>query len=84
MNTSAKLIIDNVWFTNAKIFVLFSDGREVGCPLAWFPRLEKATQSQRLNYELICRNTGVHWEEVDEDLSAEGFLNYKPKQFETV
>lgn len=78
MNTSTKLKIDKVWFTADKIAVRLTDGREVACPLAWFPRLENASLTDRNNFELICDGTAIHWEALDEDLSAEGFLTFSP------
>jgi len=52
--------------------VELSDGRIIGVPLAWFPRLQDATQEQLENYELSpC---GLHWEELDEDISVAGLL----------
>lgn len=84
MNTSSKLTIVKVWFPDDKITVLLSDGREVSCPLSWFPRLELASPQQRLDFELICGDTGIHWEGLDEDLSLEGFLTYSPKIYASV
>jgi hypothetical protein len=54
------------------MIVELSDGRTLGVPLAWFPRLLDATPIQRENYELSpC---GLHWEEIDEDISIAGLL----------
>jgi len=49
-----------------------SDGRTLGVPLAWFPRLFHATREQRQAYRLSSR--GLHWEEIDEDISVAGLL----------
>lgn len=84
MNTSSKFTIVKVWFPDDKITVLLSDGREVSCSLSWFSSLEHASQQQRLDFELICGNTGIHWESLDEDLSLEGFLSYSPKAYASV
>jgi len=54
--------------------VQLSDGREVSVPLEWFPRLRDATPTQRANWRLIGRGVGIHWEDIDEDLSVEGLL----------
>ena len=51
-----------------------ADGREVSVPLAWFPRLRDATPAQRANWRLIGGGVGVHWPDVDEDISAESLL----------
>ena len=61
-----------VSFDNIRMNVEFSDGRVLGVPLAWFPRLLRATQEQLQKYELSpC---GLHWEELDEDISIAGLL----------
>lgn len=54
--------------------VVLSDGREVSVPLAWFPRLRDATPAQRRRWRLIGRGEGVHWPEVDEDISVASLL----------
>jgi hypothetical protein len=59
-------------FENGRMIVGLSDGRTIGVPLAWFPRLQDATREQLENYELSpC---GLHWEELDEDISVAGLL----------
>ena len=64
--------------TDDHITVSFDDGRIVSLPLKWFPRLHRATPTQRRKWELIGRGYGVHWPDVDEDLSAEGLLKGWP------
>ena len=59
------------------LHVSLADGREVSAPLAWFPRLLKATQEQRENWRLIGGGIGIHWEDVDEDISVESLLASK-------
>ena len=51
-----------------------SDGRIISVPLAWYPRLVHATPEERNNWELIGTGQGIHWPDLDEDLSVEGFL----------
>ena len=65
-----------VSFAKDRLHVQLSDGREVIAPLEWFPRLQTATAAQRENYRLIGRGVGIHWEDVDEDISVEGLLAY--------
>jgi len=68
MSISAKSLRfdqDNMW-------VELSDGRTLGVPLAWFPRLLHAAPAQRLAYEISRK--GLHWNELDEDISIEGLL----------
>jgi len=54
--------------------VTLDDGRELSVPLAWFPRLLHGTPEQRQNWDLIGRGEGLHWEELDEDISIVGLL----------
>ena len=56
------------------LHVRLSDGREVSAPLQWFPRLRDATAAQRKNWRLIGQGVGLHWEDVDEDISVAGLL----------
>jgi hypothetical protein len=51
--------------------VILADGREVSAPLAWFPRLLNASERQRNNWRLIGGGIGIHWPEIDEDISVE-------------
>jgi len=54
------------------------DGRTILVPLAWYPRLAEATPAQRLNFEIAGGGYGIHWPEIDEDLSTEGLLRGSP------
>ena len=51
-----------------------SDGRTISVPIDWFPRLVHATQSERNNWRLIGSGEGIHWSDLDEDISVEGLL----------
>lgn len=51
-----------------------ADGRRLRVPLAWFPRLVQATPAQRRNWRLVGEGRGLHWPDVDEDLSVRGLL----------
>ena len=62
----------DVRFDDDNLWVELNDGRILGTPLAWFPRLLNATQEQRGKFELSVR--GIHWESLDEDISVEGLL----------
>ena len=64
-----------VRFTDDLFYVQLEDGREIGVPLAWFPRLSAATPEQRANWQLLGRGVGLHWPDVDEDLSVAGLLS---------
>lgn len=63
---------EKIWFDNDSIHLRLDDGREGALPLKAFPRLYNATEQQRESYTLSPM--GIHWEEIDEDLSYEGFF----------
>ena len=63
----------SVHFDDCSMWVELNDGRVLGIPLAWFPRLLNAPQEQREKYELSAR--GIHWDSLDEDISVEGLLS---------
>jgi hypothetical protein len=54
--------------------VTLADGRELAAPLEWFPRLRDATTEQRRNWRFIGRGQGIHWPDVDEDISVAAIL----------
>jgi hypothetical protein len=54
--------------------IVLTDGRELSAPLAWFPRLRDATPEQRRRWELVGRGHGIHWPDVDEDVSVRVLL----------
>jgi hypothetical protein len=58
--------------------VNLADGRVISAPLAWFPRLAHATAEQREKWVLSAGGYGIHWPDVDEDISAEGLLRGAP------
>jgi len=64
----------DVSFTPDALHVVLADGREVSAPLEWFPRLRAATSEQKGNWRLIGKGIGIHWEDVDEDISVESLL----------
>ena len=64
----------DVRVTDDEIQMTLADGRQVSAPLEWFPRLRHATHEQRSNWRLIANGVGVHWPEVDEDISARSLL----------
>ena len=55
-----------------------SDGRTISIPLAWYPRLTHATEEERSNWRLIGGGQGIHWPDLDEDVSVEGLLAGRP------
>ncbi len=64
----------DVSFTDAELVVTLADARRVSAPLEWFPRLLRASPAQRANWRLIGRGVGIHWEDVDEDISVRSLL----------
>lgn len=86
MNSLAKkldheFIATNIWFTENQIHVALDDGREISIPLEFYPRLNKASKEQREKFEIIGLGTGIHWSEIDEDLSVEGIVLGIPMRF---
>ncbi len=70
MSTSAK----TVRFGDDTFWVELTDGRTIGVPLAWFPRLSRATPEQRAAVRIGGGGIGLHWDELDEDISVPGLL----------
>ena len=69
---------ENVTITEDTLTVDLSDGRTISAPLAWFPRILQATPEERKNWRLIGKGQGIHWEDIDEDISVEGLLAGRP------
>ncbi len=68
----------NVLLTDDTLSVDLSDGRSISVPIAWFPRLLHSTEQERNNWRFIGKGQGIHWEDIDEDISIEGLLAGKP------
>ena len=64
----------NLWFTDYKMILSLEDGRELSVPLEWFPKLRNASKAQLKNWRFIGNGEGIHWEELDEDISVENLL----------
>ena len=64
----------SIWFDEDNMWVRLYDGRQLAVPLAFFPRLLHATPEQRTHFEMSGGGTGLHWEELDEDISVKGLL----------
>jgi len=69
--------IDSLWFEGKDICVRMSDGSIIKTPVQSYPNLSKGTNEQRNHYEIKGNGRWIHWEELDEDLSAEGFLQFR-------
>ncbi len=70
MSISAR----SVRFDESTLWVDLADGRTIGAPLAWFPRLLRATTDQRSTVRISASGRGLHWDALDEDISVEGLL----------
>ena len=81
MNTSTPVSderVKTVTFDQESLHVELMDGRRVSAPLAWYPRLARATPEQLSQWTLCGGGYGIHWEALDEDLSAEGLIRQQP------
>lgn len=76
MSPGEKIV--NAEITDDELKVELLDGRTITVPLTWYPRLLHATPEQRANWEIAGAGYGIHWADVDEDLSAEGLLRGAP------
>lgn len=74
----AEILIDHLEITDETITATLTDGRTISVPLVWSWRLAEATPEQRANFKIIGAGEGVHWPDIDEDLSAEGMLYGSP------
>ena len=77
-----NLKIEKVWFDVDNIYILTNDGIQKSHPLRWFDRLWNATAEQREGFELSSWGDSIHWPELDEDLSLEGFFTYNKDEIE--
>jgi hypothetical protein len=84
MNTSMTNnnipVATSVFVADDSLSVDLRDGRTITVPLTWFPRLLHGNNSERNNWNLIGNGTGIHWKDLDEDISVEGLLAGKPSQ----
>jgi hypothetical protein len=70
--------VEAVYFTRNSLVVDLIDGRTISVPLTWYPKLLKASLKQRSNWMICGGGYGIHWSEIDEDLSTEGLLRGAP------
>lgn len=81
MNTLAfdiHVAAQNVAVTDDSIVIDLDDGRTLSVPLAWYPRLFHGTPEERNNWRFIGKGEGIHWPDLDEDISVEGLILGKP------
>ena len=77
MNTlqiTREPVASAVHFDEYSVIFELEDGRSISAPLEWFPRLRDATSEQRSKWRLIGRGCGIHWPEIDEDISIPGIM----------
>jgi hypothetical protein len=72
--------IESVAVTADDLITDFADGRRISLPLAWYPRLLHATPEERSNWRLVGNGQGVHWPDLDEDVSAENLILGQPSR----
>lgn len=70
--------VRNVRVTDDDLIVNLADGRTISAPLAWYPKLLHASREQRENWQIAGGGYGIHWPDIDEDLSTEGLLRGAP------
>lgn len=72
--TDRDVFAESVQFSDDSMIVGLDDGRSISVPLAWYPRLLHGSAKERGHFELIGEGEGIHWPELDEDISVEGLL----------
>jgi hypothetical protein len=72
--TEHEVVAETVVFSEDAMTVLLDDGRSLSVPLAWYPRLLAASLDEMKRFELIGDGEGIHWPDLDEDISVEGLL----------
>ncbi|NBX02526.1 MAG: DUF2442 domain-containing protein [Alphaproteobacteria bacterium] len=70
--------IKKIFFRKGIMTVVMPDGLKIRVPIEWYPRLQRATSKQRNNWQVLGRNYGIHWPDIDEDLSIDGLTKGQP------
>lgn len=70
--------VNSVSCTEQELIVFLVDGRNISVPIVWFPRLAKANAQQKADYEILGDGEGIHWPQIDEDISVFGIIAGKP------
>ena len=73
--------VKNAEITDDALIVALMDGRTISVPLVWYPRLLHASKTERQNWQISGGGYGIHWPDVDEDLSTEGLLRGAPAPY---
>ena len=74
LDVTISHVSSTAYFLNVRL----SDGRKLSVPIDWFPRLRRASRAQRADYVIIAAGHGIHWPQIDEDLSVDGLLRGQP------
>ncbi|MFV0541074.1 MAG: DUF2442 domain-containing protein [Aestuariibaculum sp.] len=74
LTISKSKFATDISFTETKMIILFEDGRKLSVPLEWFRKLRNATREQLEKWRFIGKGEGIHWEELNEDISIENLL----------
>ena len=70
----SEIMASDVWFDSDMMHIRLLDGREISVPLEWFPKLRDATSEQKKRWRLIGKGVGIHWDDLDEDISVAALL----------
>jgi hypothetical protein len=73
-HASARALAHEVKCTDDELIVSLLDGRTISIPILWFPKLAQATPEQRAHFQILGHGEGIHWPDIDEDLSVKGLL----------
>ncbi|MBM3173061.1 MAG: DUF2442 domain-containing protein [Chloroflexi bacterium] len=71
---TSEAMATEVWFDSDMMHVRLLDGREISVPVEWFPKLRNASDEQRKKWRLIGKGIGIHWKDIDEDISVAALL----------
>lgn len=71
---TSEAMASDVWFDSDMLHVRLIDAREISIPIEWFPRLREASDNQKKNWRLLGKGIGIHWEDIDEDISVAALL----------
>ena len=74
VNKKSDAMALEIFFDSDMLHIRLLDGREISVPIMWFPKLRDAKPEQREKWRLIGRGIGIHWDELDEDISVESLL----------
>ena len=74
MNISVSVVAKDIDFTQDTMIVHLEDGRSISVPIDWFPALKDASKAELENWRFIGEGVGIHWADLDEDISVAGLL----------